>query len=465
MEGPRFWIVWLVMLAGCTEYTLRLAEPELVLSDDAFHWDGVVVGTSETRAITLTNVGRGTLAIEPPAFADAAPGFALFELDSLLVEPSDEVELVVGFRPEWPGRFTSRIDLATSDPERPVVTLSVEGTAMEPTIDVGPDPLPFGWVPTGEQSIRTLRIGAGGSGQLRVFDLSFEDPRLDEVLGVAWPGPLPLELAAGQEALLAVTFRPLESRRYEGALEVVSNAVNPEDGVVRVVGNGDTDPDVNAPPLVEILAPSDGARAAPSQSVPLLAATFDEEDDPTALVVELRVDGGLVDTVVPDSDGSVALDATVGPTGASTLEITVVDTAGATGSDTVVVDVIDPDEPRTYTISGGADPGWSFKVDDDLRIEVDGVAVLVDANTVIDFHAPLSFDALPSSEIRIVATDAQYCKAEIDPLVLHSSLGGQQPLTAAVCRSACSGDPCFDPTFAGPWPSDYLDETRVIGIP
>lgn len=455
----------LLSFAGCTEYTLRLAAPQLVLAEDAVRWPGVVVGISEVRTLTVGNTGRADLILEGVALTDANLVFEALDPDTLVVAPGEQVALEVVFAPPLPGPYTGTLDLTTNDVTQRRVRVPLEGAAIAPEIRVEPEAMVFGWVRPGVVATRTMRIEAGGSGRLEVTDLVYEDPRLDEAFGVALAEAPPFALEPGDEVVVAVTFRPLDARVYEGELDVVSNAVNPEAGVVRLVGNGDTDPNRNGTPLVEILTPRADTQVLPGQIIPLRAATFDEEDDPTLLVAELRVDGQAVGTATPSPDGQVAFEATVGFAGSSELEVAVTDPEGAMGFDSVVVDVLDPDELTSFVISGGADPNAPIGVDDDLRIEVDGLVVLDDVNTTVDNHAPVAFEATLGSEIRVVATDQQFCTASMVPLVLHASLGGQQPLSPDVCRSACPGTPCFDETFVGPWPSVFLDETYFIAIP
>ncbi|MEM6925886.1 MAG: choice-of-anchor D domain-containing protein [Myxococcota bacterium] len=452
-------------LAGCTEYTLRLAEPEVGLSDDAFRFSGVVVGAEERRTVTVANSGLGDLVIEGLVLTDDASVFALTAPERLRVGPRGGVDLEVTYRPDRPGRDVAQIDLLTNDPDRARIELPVEGTAMDPTIEVEPATLGFGWVRSGLAATRSITIRAGGTGRLDIRDVVFEDPDASDGFALQFPDPLPASRSAGETLAVSVTFRPAGVRGYRTRLEVVSNAVNPEDRFVELVGNGDVDPEVNAPPLVAILTPRRGTQVLPGQGVPVTALTFDEEDDPDQLVVQLRVDGVPVGTAVPDATGRVDFEAVAGARDTTTLEVTVLDTEGAEGVDRTEVDVLDLDEPTRFVISGGPSPSDPFTIDDDVRIEVDGVTVFEDANTLLDTHAPVAFDAFRSSEIRIVLTDQQFCKAESDALILHAQLGGEQPLNPEICVSACENDPCFDPVFDGPWPSVYLDERYIIAIP
>ncbi len=451
-------------LAGCVDYTLQLARPQLRLSAEDLRWDGVVVGTEEVETVTVSNEGLGDLLIEDLVL-DEEPSFRLIRPEALRVGPSEQVALDVTYVPGWPGRHTSQLELVTNDPDRPTVTLALDGTAMEPRVDVEPARLGFGWVLPGEAATRTVRVVAGGTGRLDVQAVRFEDAATRNTFGLDFTELLPADVAVGSAFEFEVVFRPRRPGRFGGRITIDSNAVNPDEGFVELVGNGDVDLETNAPPEVRILEPTDGTQAFPGQSVPLEALTFDEEDDPDRLVTHLRVDGVLVDTRTPDAAGSVDFEAIVGPSDASVVEVTVVDSEGAVGVDTVVIDVLDPGERLTYVLSGGPDPSQPFVVDDDLRVEVDGEPVFVDDDGSWSLHQPVSFEAQRDSVIRLVATDQQFCTSAIDALVLHATVGGQQSLNPARCRSACPSDPCFDSGFDGPWPTTFLDQTYPIAVP
>ena len=102
---------------------------------------------------------------------------------------------------------------------------------------------------------------------------------------------------------------------------------------------------------------------------------------------------------------------------------------------------------------------------ENVKLQIDGVTVFSDTNKTADSHPPQELEAARGAELRIIATDENYCMQSMDPLLLHFGVGHVQELTDGWCRSACSEDACYDSEFEGPWPNEFLDETFVIEIP
>lgn len=96
----------------------------------------------------------------------------------------------------------------------------------------------------------------------------------------------------------------------------------------------------NQPPRARFVAPEDGDEVESGDTLRLQGLVSDDEDAPTALRVRFKssLDGVLDTGLVPDEDGIVSLDVTLGE-GAHTLTLEVADTLGATDDDQVEVTV------------------------------------------------------------------------------------------------------------------------------
>ena len=101
-----------------------------------------------------------------------------------------------------------------------------------------------------------------------------------------------------------------------------------------------------------------------------------------------------------------------------------------------------------------------------MKIYVDGVLVFSDTNYTTDTHPPFEFEAGKGSEVRIVATDANYCQQQLGPLTVHFGASYSQVLLEdGFCRSACPDDACYDPDFLWAENTVFFDETYTIEIP
>jgi len=453
--------------SGCSDYRLRRGEPRLELSAEAYDFGEVVVGYQRTLAIGLSNTGRGDLELTDWSLADdASDDFEPFDPARLTVAPGDSLDLEVRYQPSGPGADFGTVVFQSNDGARPQVALSLSGMGTEPLLELEPETLWFGDVVVGDTQTRELTLSARGSGTLSVQGLDFDESDANAVFAVDDPPDgLPLSLDAGSAVTLAVYFSPTDSTPWDTTLRVSSNDPTTPEATVRLLGNVVDDPTDNAPPEVEILDPDAGTWHLAGDTVTVVATTWDEEDDPDQLVALLYADEAYLQTAVPTAAGEVSIETSALPPGTSSLTLRVLDTGGERGEDTVEVEVFDPDDPLPYILSGGSSLYDYWSVDDDVELQIDGVTVFSDTNKTADSHPPQELEAARGAELRIIATDENYCMQSMDPLLLHFGVGHVQELTDGWCRSACSEDACYDSEFEGPWPNEFLDETFVIEIP
>ncbi len=455
----------LALLGGCAETTIRVASPSLAVSDEAIDWDEVIVGVEDRRSVVVTNEGRGNLILESFALDGEAPSFRAVEPSVTVLEPDAQVELDVVFAPEAEGERVGTAVVRSNDPARPELSLSLSGVGVDPVLEL-PEFLFFGSVLPGNEVVRELRFDARGTGDVQVTGVAFEDPAMSSVFELVLPGgfDFPLSIAAGTGLNAEVVYRPVDGREWDARfLAATAHPARPE-AATRFVAGPD-DPGDNTPPVVNIFEPVAATEVLGGSTLAVVAVAFDAESAPGDLTALLYAGPALVDTATPQGDGTVRFETAALPAGEVTLQVSVVDPRGAKGDDQVTIGVLDPEGPLPYVLSGGPAPTDPIVVDDDLEIFVDGASVFVDANTVRDTHPPVSFSALRTSRVRVVATDVQTCASALGPLTLHFQ-GDSQPLNAPICQSACDVvDACYDPSFTGPWPSVFLDQTWDIQIP
>ena len=452
---------------ACSDYRLRRGEPRLELTSEAYDFGEVVVGYQRTLSIGLSNTGRGDLELTDWALAeDASDDFELREPAPLTVAPGSSVELEMRYQPSGPGADFGTVVLQSNDEARPQVALALSGMGTEPLLELDPETLWFGDVAAGDTQSRELTLSARGSGTLSISALDVDEADAAAVFEVAEPPDgLPLSLDAGSALTLEVYFSPTDATPWDATLRVKSNDPTTPEAMVRLLGNAVDDPTDNAPPEVEILDPDAGTWHLSGDTVTVRASTWDEEDAPDQLVALLYADESYIETAVPTSAGEITIETSALQAGTSSLTLRVLDTGGERGEDSVEVEIFDPDEPLPYILSGGSSLYDYWSVDDDVEILVDGVTVFSDTNKTADSHPPQEIEAARGAELRIIATDENYCMQSLDPLVLHFGVGHVQELTEGWCRSACSEDACYDADFEGSWPNEFLDETFVIEIP
>ena len=449
----------LLLLLGCTSETgITEGQPRLGLPVDALDFDEVVVGSQVSLSFELQNSGIGELELQGHVEGDE--GYALVELPSV-VEARSEDSVTVRLAPTQVGEALGTLVLQSNDPQAQTVELQLSGQGVEPRIDVDPESLWFGDIAPGGSATLPVDIVARGQGRLRIDTLQFADQEAEAFSYELPEGiELPHKLDSGTGIELLVTFAPQDQTPWDGSLLIGSN--DPEDSVVavRLLGNAE---DQGNPPQVEITRPDWGNYFLTTDTVALDGVVVDDGGLEN-LLVAWYAEGNLLGTVSPESDGRVSLETTL-PEGELTVTLRATDGTGQQDSDEVDVTVWAPDEPAEYVLSGGSSIFDHWSVDDEVVVYLDGEVLFEDSDGGRSTHAPLSFEAEVGQTLRIVATDLNFCEKQLDALVLHWGTEASQELNEYVCVSSCPEDACYDASYGGPWPNDFVDESHVIEIP
>lgn len=454
----------LLGLSACTDYQVSAQDPALELSAESLDFEEVVRGTRVTLTFFARNEGGGVLHLDSVGLTEATDAsFSLDALESDRIEPGEELSIRVSYAPDQISVDRGELEIISDDPERPTRRVSLSGEGVDPRLDVDPEALWFGDVSPGDSRTLSADLTARGQGWLNVREISLED----ETGSFSWTLPsgveLPHRLSPGSGFSLSVEYAPEEQAPHEAALLIHSN--DPEDPVVSVRLLGNAEGDGLEPPTVEITSPDWGNYLLLGEPVELRGVVFDDADAPPNLLCAWYADGQLVGTCTPDESGQVSLTTDALPLGEQTLTLRAIDSVGGSGSDEVDVVVWDVEEPIRYTLSGGDTVFDWFTVDDDITIELDGVVIFQDTNHTQDAHAPVEFEATRGQTLRIIANDVNRCEARLTPLTLHFGTSASQALNEAVCVSACAQDACYDPSYEGPWPNVFFDESFEITIP
>jgi hypothetical protein len=455
------------IVAGCTDYEVHEQHPDIVLSTELIDFDEVVLGNKSDIGILVQNEGGGVLTLESLTLTSTTSSdFVVLEMETMEIDPHDEAELAVRYIPDVVGQDFGSVLVLSNDPDEPQVELELAAFGVEPDLDVDPETLWFGVLETGEAKTLSVEIAAAGTGKTKISEMALETD--DGVFVATLPDSveIPYTLEPGMSFTFDVTFTAADDNSYDTNLLIHSN--DPEDPTtaIRLLGNSEDDPTENEAPIVEITSPDWGNYLLFGDTVTLSGQAVDVEESPDNLSCGWWANGSSVGTSgSPSSDGSITTTTDELPTGEVTITLVCLDSEIASGSDSVDVEVWDEEEPVLYTITGGATLFDYWTVDDDVTITLNGSTLFADTNQTQDNHAPIEFEAGKGDILRIVATDHNYCALSLDGLFLHWGTGLVQGLNGAICMSACEEDACYDGTYAGPWPSVYLDQEFEIIIP
>lgn len=457
----------LLLLLACEDGPgLNAGKADLVVTPARVDFGEVVIGNQSEVGLAVRNDGYGTLQFESITIGE---GSSLdFSVSSYPEElgHGEEGILMLKYVPDVEGEDHGTVEIVSNDEAAPSLSLDIEGMGVIPRIDVDPEVLYFGVVTPGESYTLGTRIGATGSGNLRVTGVNFPG---DEAVAYSYELPddwaEPYVTSNGHSFTIYVTFTPPDEAEYSGELYIESN--DPEEPVasVRLFGNTEDDPTGNESPVVEILDPNNGEYFMDDTLVSFEGYVYDPDEAVTNLLCGwFSDDGARVADADIDSAGGVTGSGLL-PIGEIGLTLRCYDSEGLSGEDTVELTVWPHEDPVVYTISGGDSIFDYFNVDDDVTITLNGTAVFEDTNATKDTHPPLEIEATRGDVIGITATDQNYCNKVIDALVLHWGTGESQALNDAVCDSACAENACYSGDYSGPWPSVFLDAEYEITIP
>jgi hypothetical protein len=213
-------------------------QPSISASSSSLDFGSVGVGDSHEKELVLVNVGGADLAIEEVRIADEDAPFEVVSLARVLLPPTQETVLTLAFAPVANGSANSSVHIVSDDPERPTLTVDLNGQGDAPVLQVEPSALNLGpsWV--GEVEEAGLWLYNAGNEALLVNEVSFEtaSEELGFVLDEAGNGPLPWALAPQDTRELGVVgYTPLDERDDQAFLTVGSSDGRVEDLRIEVL--------------------------------------------------------------------------------------------------------------------------------------------------------------------------------------------------------------------------------------
>ncbi|MCB9763473.1 MAG: choice-of-anchor D domain-containing protein [Alphaproteobacteria bacterium] len=178
----------------------------------------------DTRVVTVYNDGTAPLHLQGIYLEDPAVPFEVGAVGSVLVPPGASTTFTVTFAPDAAWRHSGNILIASDDPFEAVVELPLFGLARAPALAVTPPEHDFGAPYLGCTLDQPLTLANTGNDLLVIESLetteaegfTFDDRADDN-------GPLPWNLAPGDELEVSVGFAPLTEYSDLHTVAVTSN--------------------------------------------------------------------------------------------------------------------------------------------------------------------------------------------------------------------------------------------------
>lgn len=189
--------------------------PDLTADPLALVFEDVPIGQAESRWVSLTNTGAGTL--EVASIESNDPTFTASP--AVLSLPQGETETIeVRFQPVTPGTVAAALSIASNDPTEPIVTINLTGTGVvAPELELSPPSIAVS-LPAGGFANAELTLANSGGGILD-WSIRFEATP-DTVL--AAPIRVLRDLAHGQNA--SATWTKVVGDLVDRGAEVETNA-------------------------------------------------------------------------------------------------------------------------------------------------------------------------------------------------------------------------------------------------
>jgi hypothetical protein len=223
-SGFRVFFIFSAILAHTS--SAWAGSGQLTSKPSDVNFGSVQVGSSQTQAATLTNVGSSSLIITQATASSAA--FTLTGLSyPVILSAGKTVTCNVTFNPQSAGTSSGSIAIKFHNRHNTsatyTLTVPVSGTGVTPgQVTSTPTSLTFGSVTVGsKQSLSETVTNTVGSSvtisQVGISGTSFS------LSGIAPP----VTLTAGQSTTFTVTFAPAAVGTFPGTVTVTSNASNP----------------------------------------------------------------------------------------------------------------------------------------------------------------------------------------------------------------------------------------------
>jgi hypothetical protein len=146
--------------------------------------------------------------------------------------------------PASAGAKIATLQLASDDPDEPVVQVALSATAVEPLIAVSPASRDFGDVRVGKAVSRLIRVRNDGSAPLLVAVTDLGGPGAPSFAVIS--GGAPFIVAAGATHDVEIRFRPGTAGPKSATMRIASDALRDPEVLVPLTGTG-TAPDIAAP--------------------------------------------------------------------------------------------------------------------------------------------------------------------------------------------------------------------------
>jgi hypothetical protein len=178
----------------------------------------VVVGSTATQSVTVTNTGTATVNVSAATITGAA--YTVMGGDPTGSIPvGQSITVKIQFAPTTTGAISGSI-VITSTAANPTLTIPLSGSGVttQAQLTISPSPVAFNSVNVGSNSTQTVTLTNAGNAALNITGVS--------ITGTGYTMNLtaPTTISAGANSKFTVTFTPTSSGSAAGSVSITSNA-------------------------------------------------------------------------------------------------------------------------------------------------------------------------------------------------------------------------------------------------
>lgn len=194
---------------------------QLGLSPASDDFGSVVVGTKQSRTVTMTNSGTASVNISQVSISGG--GFQMSGISApLTLNPAQSTSFTVAFAPQATGAASGTVTI-TSDGSNPSLSMALSGAGIAAgALGSNPTSLSFGSVQVGVKQTLSETVTNTGGSSVTISQVGISGSGFS-VSGIT----APVTLTAGQSASFSVAFTPASAGAVTGNVTVTSNASNP----------------------------------------------------------------------------------------------------------------------------------------------------------------------------------------------------------------------------------------------
>ncbi|HJT71395.1 MAG TPA: choice-of-anchor D domain-containing protein [Terriglobales bacterium] len=328
-----------VVTSTATDASLSIAlsgtgtAPQLAVSPTSVSFGSVLLGSTASQSVTLSNSGTASLTIS--GISALSAGFSATGLSfPTTLSPGQSAMLKVSFTPTAGGSASTELSIQSNAPGSPT-NIPLTGTGVQGQLSASPASVAFGNVLLGGSAKQAITLTNNGSATVSISNVSVSGT------GFALSGlSAPASIDPGASSTFTVTFAPTVTGSTSGSVSITSNASN-STLVINLTGTG-VQPQLSAVPS----SLSFGSVNIGSQALQTVSLTNPGTADLTITQATLSPSSSSFST------SGLNIPLTISPGASSTFTVTFAPASAGSESGSLSLASNAPNSPLTISLTG-----------------------------------------------------------------------------------------------------------------